>query len=440
MSGSNPERRRDARPALLLAGLVLVAVNLRPALASISPVLEAVREDLGLGRAAAGLLTTIPTLCMGAFAFVSALVSERLGTERAVLWAVVLVGVATVARVAAGDAGVLYASTLAVGVGIAVGQALLPAVVKKHFAERAALVTGLYTVGFNAGAALAAGATVALAGAFGDSWAAGLGSWGLLAVPAAVVWVSATRAITISPAARPEGSATGAAERSRPGLPWRSPRAWLLGVFFASSSCLYLSVLIWLAPLYQDRGMGEGRTGLLLTYFTLVQIAGALVVSALADRARDRRPWLALTLVVTAAGLLAVALVPLASPWGFTALLGFGIGGLFPLALTLPLDYAADPAAAGRLTAMTLGVGYLLAAAGPFGVGALRDATGSYAVVAEHRARAPWYLSKANPSTADMLAKLRRVIIAAQYHPGAARTPTPAEITRVQHAWAAAGL
>ena len=116
----------------------------------------------------------------------------------------------------------------------------------------------------------------------------------------------------------------------------------------------------------------------MLTLFTLVQIIAALVVPALADRSRDRRPWLALVLVMNVAGLAAIALVPLASPWSFTALIGFGIGGLFPLVLTLPLDYSPNPDAANRLTAMMLGIGYLLSALGPLAIGALRDATGSY--------------------------------------------------------------
>ena len=109
----------------------------------------------------------------------------------------------------------------------------------------------------------------------------------------------------------------------------------------------------------------------MLTLFTFVQLFAALVVPVLADRSRDRRPWLALVLVMNVAGLAAIAAVPLATPWGFTALIGFGIGGLFPLVLTLPLDYSPNPDAANRLTAMMLGIGYLISALGPLAVAAL---------------------------------------------------------------------
>ena len=364
--------KSGSRPALLLLGLVLVALNLRPALTSVSPVLESIRQDLGLSRAAAGLLTTIPTLSMGLIAFTTARVGERIGSERGVLWAIVLIGVATAGR-AAGDAvAVLYATTLLVGIGIAIGQALLPAVVKGHFAGRAVLVTGLYTVGFNFGAALAAGATVTLQRAFSGSWAPALGVWALLAVPAVIIWLPLVRA---SPGhTRHRGSPPALS------LPWRSRHAWLLSLFFASTSCLYMSTITWLPPLYQEQGMSAERSGLLLTFFASVQVVAALVVPALADRTDDRRPWLSLTILASVVGLTSMAIVPLANPWGFTALAAFGMGGLFPLALTLPLDYAADPGTASRLIGMTLGVGYLLSALGPFGVGALRDATGGYEV------------------------------------------------------------
>lgn len=213
------------RRILLLAGLVLVALNLRPAFASVSPVLETVRQDLGLSRAVASLLTTIPVLCMGVFAFGAARFGSRVGLERGLLWAVVLIGVATAGRLAGDAATVLYATTLLIGVGIAVGQALLPAVVKRYFPDRAALVTGVYTVGFSGGAAIAAGATVTLENAFGGSWTAALAFWALLAVPAVAVWWPVVRGSS--------GSARQSEGAGSTSLPWGSPRAWLVALFFA---------------------------------------------------------------------------------------------------------------------------------------------------------------------------------------------------------------
>jgi CP family cyanate transporter-like MFS transporter len=115
----------------------------------------------------------------------------------------------------------------------------------------------------------------------------------------------------------------------------------------------------------------------------IVQIPTALLVSALADRSEDRRPWLTLTLAITILGLVFVGFIPLATPWVpwvWAVMLGIGTGGLFPLSLTLPLDNSADAGEASRLTAMTFFVGFLLAAIGPFAAGALHDVTGDYSV------------------------------------------------------------
>jgi CP family cyanate transporter-like MFS transporter len=358
--------------APLLVGLLLVALNLRPAISSVPPVLETIRQDLGLGRAFLGLLTTIPVLCMSVFALVAPKISRRIGAERAVLWAVVLIGAAVAGRLAAGQPGVLFGTTLLAGVGIAVAQSILPAVVKGWFPDRAALVTGLYTVGITGGLALAALATVPIERTLGGFWPGALAAWSLLAAVAAVFWLPLTSRAQSVP--RPEG----AHERTR--LPWRSGRAWSVALFFGAESCLFFSSLTWVAPLYVDRGLDEGHAGLLLAVFALVRVPSAFLFPALADRTGDRRPWLALTLILATFGFCAAGLVPLAAPLVWVVVLGLGVGGLFPLALTLPLDYSANAEEAGRLTAMTFFVGYVVAAVGPVAVGALRDATGGYAV------------------------------------------------------------
>jgi MFS transporter, CP family, cyanate transporter len=359
--------------APLLVGLFLIALNLRPAIASVSPVLETIRQDLGLGRAFLGLLTTIPVLCMSVFALLAPRIAGRLGAERAVLWSVILIGVAVAGRLAAGQPGVLFVTTLAAGVGIALAQSLLPAVVKGWFPDRAALVTGLYTVGITSGLALSALATVPIERALGGFWPGALATWSLLAVVAMVFWLPlASRALRPT---QPEG-----AHRRAP-LPWRSGRAWSVTLFFGAESCIFFSSLAWIAPLYVDHGLDEGQAGLLLALLALVRVPSAFLFPALADRSGDRRPWLAVTLIFTAFGLCAVGLAPLATlwaPWAWMIVLGLGVGGLFPLALTLPLDYSANAEEASRLTAMTFFVGYLLSALGPVAVGGLRDATGGY--------------------------------------------------------------
>jgi CP family cyanate transporter-like MFS transporter len=351
--------------------LVLVALNLRPAIASVPPVLPDIQHDLGLSGTGAGVLTALPVLCLGLFAPAAAWLAGRFGVDRVVAWALVVLGAGTLAR-AVGGAAVLFAATFLAGIGLAVGGALLPGIVKAHFpADRAATVTGLYTTGLAGGALLAAALTVPLRNLFGGSWAPALAVWALPAAAALLVWRRVAAAGSRGPAAEPAPAAGG-------GLPWRSGLAWRVTLYTGLQSLLFYAALTWLSPLYRAHGWSAERAGLLLAVFSLTQLVATLGLPALADRTGDRRPWTALAVGACTAGLLVVAVAPMAAPWLAAAVIGFGTGGQFAMALTLLVDTAADPAASRRLSGMAFLVGYLLAAAGPAAVGVLHDATGGF--------------------------------------------------------------
>lgn len=354
---------------LLLLGLLLVAFNFRPSITSIPPVIEAIRADVDLGYTAVSLLTTIPTFLIGLFAFVATPVSRLIGRERAIFWAVVLVTLSTGLRVWGANAVVLFGTTVLVGVGIAVSQALLPAVVLDRFADRAALVTGLYTASLGLGAAAAAGGTALLAETL-EGWPVALAIWAIPGALAAIVLVPVVRTRSSSAEPPPEEGSAGSL--------WRDRGAVLLAVFFSLDNVLYFSQITWLAPLYVDLGWDAERAGFLLTAFIVAQLCGSLGISAVADRWRDRRPWLALTIGLNAIGLVGIVLFPSLAPWVWALLAGVGLGGLFALILTLPVDLASNAAVADRLTPMMLGVGYIAGSTGPLAVGWSRDALGSY--------------------------------------------------------------
>jgi CP family cyanate transporter-like MFS transporter len=350
--------------------LVLVALNLRPAIASVPPVLPDIQRDLGLSGTGAGALTALPVLCLGLFAPAAAWLAGRFGVDRVVAWALVVLGAGTLAK-AVGSAAVLFAATFLAGIGLAVGGALLPGIVKAHFpADRAATVTGMYTTGLAGGALLAAALTVPLRNLFGGAWAPALAVWALPAAVALLVW-RRVAARAGSPPAEPAAPPAG-------GLPWRSGLAWRVTLYTGLQSLLFYAALTWLSPLYRAHGWSAERAGLLLAVFSLTQLVAALGLPALADRTGDRRPWTALAVSACTAGLLTVAVAPLAAPWLAAGVIGFGTGGQFAMALTLLVDTAADPAASRRLSGMAFLVGYLLAATGPAAVGILHDATGGF--------------------------------------------------------------
>lgn len=360
---------RPAPVVPLLAAVVLVALNLRPAVASVPPLLDTIQRQLGLSSAAAGLLTTLPVLCMGVFAPAGSVLARRLGRERALGAALGVVAAGTFLRGAAPDLAALFGGTLLVGVGIAVAGALLPGLVKAYFPHHTGAATGLYTAGLTGGAAIAAAATVPVSSALGLGWDTALAAWGLLAVAALLVWW---------PLARRAGGALD--EVVVHGLPWRHRTAWLLALYTGGQSLLYYTALTWLAPLYVSRGWTPGHAGLLLAVFSVTQVLSALAVPAAADRTGDHRPWLVLCTGTTGAVLAVLALAPGAAPWLWVVLLGLAVGGAFALALTMVARLAHTPDAAARLSGMTFLVGYLVAASGPVLAGVLRDAFAGFRV------------------------------------------------------------
>jgi CP family cyanate transporter-like MFS transporter len=356
---------------LLVAGIVLVALNLRPALAGVGPLVADVRLATGLSNTALGLLTTLPLLAFGLLSAFTPVVTRRLGVEGALGLALLLIGAGTALR-AVPPTALLFGGTAVLGVGIALGNVLLPALVKRDFAERSGPMTALYSSAMGLGATAAAGAAVPLAGAVG--WRSSLAAWAALAVLALVAWLPQMRRRTL-PRRR---VSTLAALRDL----GRSRLAWAVALFMGLQSLAYYVVLAWLPDLLQARGLGAGAAGGMLALSQAAGIAGSALVPLWAGRLRGQRPiiWtLGAVEAVALAGLFVpTASVALAGLW--VGLLGLVLGGSFGLSLLLLAVRADTPETAAALSGMAQSVGYLVAAVGPFLFGALHDLTGGWTV------------------------------------------------------------
>ncbi|MFC3285463.1 CynX/NimT family MFS transporter [Litchfieldella rifensis] len=343
--------------------MVLVGLNLRPALSSLAPLLARVQQDTGLSALGIGALTTLPVLCLGLFAPCAPWLSKRLGPERTLSLALLVLGLALLLR-ASYSPWLLYSGTLLVGAAIGVCGTLLPALVKRELPQGADLMTGVYTMALCLGGALGAGLSIPLADWLGD-WRRGLASWGVLALIALVAWR------TRMPHPKPRDLPT--PEQGPRVRLMTQPLAWQVTGLMGSQSSLAYIVFGWLPVLLQRRGLGEQEAGWLLAMSVMVQLIAALSAPWLARLGRDQRPAILLVLGATATGLLLLLVGPLTWRWAGVVLLGLGQGGSFSLALTLIVLRSGNPRLAGKLSGMAQGVGYSLAATGPLGVGLLLE-------------------------------------------------------------------
>jgi CP family cyanate transporter-like MFS transporter len=394
---------RPGRPLGLLAALFVVTLALRPQLVGIGPLLPRIQADLGASHAVVGLLTTIPVLCMGLFAPLGPFVAARFGPRRALAGCVaVVVAFGFLRAVAPGTVAVVL-STIGLGLGMGTAGALMSIVVKERAPGIPALATGAYAAGIVAGSLLAAAVAVPVALALGG-WRPALGVFAIGGVASLVGWL-----VLVPADPAPSG------RRVRPPtLPWRSPLAWRLVAVFGLQSLLYYGTVSWLPDVYVERGWSEAAAGSLIAVMHLVGLVTGIAVPWTADRMGSRRAQLTTVAAASLIGLVGVSVLPDAT-WLWVVLLGFGLGAVFPLCLTLPVDVAHGPGEVGAVAALMLLGGYLLSSVGPVLLGFVRDATGDFAA-------SLWLLA----GLAGVLVAACFTLTEARLHRGIRRVPAPA--------------
>jgi CP family cyanate transporter-like MFS transporter len=347
------------------ATIFLVALCLRPAITTVGPVLPQISADEHLGEAAAGVLGALPLL---AFALVSTQVhriSRRHGAERAVSGALLLLALGGAVRSYAGDVG-LWAGTVVIGCAIAVGNVLVPAIVKRDYASNVSRATGIYTAFITMGASVASAVAVPIADAV--DWRLALASWSLLALAVAAVWLP--RARVVAPVAAPPGD-------REPVSVWRQRRAWLITAFMGLQSASFYVLITWLPTVEIANGVSERAAGVHLFLFQGMGILGGLAIPVLLRDARRRPAGAVVAGMPVLLGILGLLLAPeLAAGWA--AIAGLGQGAALVTALTLISLGGSTQAETTRLSGMAQSLGYLLAAGGPIAAGLLAEVSGAW--------------------------------------------------------------
>lgn len=359
----------STRSAFVVAGLILAALNMRPALAGVSPLLDEIMKDVGLSPAGGGAITTVMVVCLGLFGPVAPLLARRVGLDRTLLAALLVLALGIVLRSMDGVAA-LYLGAAVAGTAIAVMNVAMPGVVKQHFPERVGVYTSVYVSALVVGASIASAAVIPLEGATGYGWR---GVSALMAIPvlvAALVWLPQAL-----------GKQGGSANGPRPFRAiLRSKVTWKITLFMGLQSLTYYITLAWLPTIFQESGVSAVDAGYLLSVATLAQVAGTLGAPMHAGGRASQAPHVVVAGALTIAGYLGILLAPSTVPWLWMIVLGVGQGASLALVLLIITLRAPDPASVTALSSVAQSVGYVLAALGPFLIGVMRQESGAWTV------------------------------------------------------------
>lgn len=350
----------------MMLSVILVAFCLRIIITGVGPLLPEITESLGLSGSASGLLTTLPLIAFAAVSSLAGGLGRRWGEGHTISIGLCLILLGTVLRSIAGVAG-LYIGTAIVGISTALGNVLLPAVVKAEYPTRVGQVTAFFTVAMVAAAALALALNVPLANA-GLGWRGALLVWGAAVVITLIVWRK-------NASLRLE--ATEQSESAAPEKPiWKSGLAWCVMLYFGINSLIFYAIIGWLPTILQSSGMESGTAGMVTALYQMVSLIPSLVVPTLAGRRQDQRGWLLLGSVLNIIGIITLmSSTAAAAQVTATVILGLANGCAFSMGLALMGFRAKNAVDAARLSGFAQSAGYALAATGPMVVGWLHDLT-----------------------------------------------------------------
>lgn len=354
-----------------LAAVVLISANLRPGATSIGPLLAEILAGLGQDATWGGLLAALPGACFAAFGAVSVAFAVRVGLTYALWWGMVATALGLALRPWTSDALIFLGLTALAFAGMAVGNVLLPAYIKRRFPDQVPLLMAIYGSLLAVGATLGSLLALPLAEVAPGGWRGSLAVWGLTAaVAGAPMLLIALR----------EGSGRLGSQRRADGPSLlRSRHAVALGIFFGVQSLHAYTQFGWTAQMFRDGGVGRDEAGLLVSILAGLGIVTGVVMPVVVARLRDLR-WVVIGLgLLLVAGYLGILYLPTTASWLWAVCLGLS-GACFPLALSLITARTRDPHLTARLSGFSQSIGYALAATGPLLVGVLLAATGGWTI------------------------------------------------------------
>ncbi|WP_233098830.1 CynX/NimT family MFS transporter [Aureibaculum flavum] len=354
---------------LLLIGILCIALNLRPAIAGVGPLVDDIKLATGLSNAMLGLLTTLPLIAFGVISMLTPLFTNRFGIGKTLFGAMILLIIGILVRYIEGNF-FLYFGTLLFGISIAFGNVLLPGITKRNFSEKSGLVTSLYSAVMAVGASLAAGVSVPLTHIKGVGWRGSLVVWALLAFLAAIIWFPQVNRLKRPPIKNDFIKAMKSLTKSR--------LAWQVAIFMGLQSLTFYVILAWLPAILISRGFDPDYAGWMLSLSQATGILASLIVPIIAGKRKDQRSIVWVLIIMEIIGIIGLMLPQFGGVAIWVSLIGFVLGGSFGLSLLFIVLRSHNTASATELSGMAQSIGYIIAATGPFIFASIFDFTGSW--------------------------------------------------------------
>ena len=339
----------------------IVALNLRLGISSIPPLIGLIRKALQLSNFQVSLLTSIPVICMGIMAFGVKRMQQQFGRDRSILFCLLLLAIGMASRIIFTNYWSLILSSIVIGFSIAIIGPLLSGLIKEYFPQQTGQLIGIYSISMGIGSAAASNFSLSLAKV---SWSFALGSWSILAIVAGIVWFFTMEEKRLSQSV---------VHNTSNGFPLKKIQAWKMVLFFGLQSGLFYGVSTWLVELLVQKGLSRGEASHYLTLFVIIQMIFSFVIPVLMDHWGSARRWILFCGCLILMGVSCLFTNTFLLWIAGILMIGFGLGGYFPIAMLLPLQASEDPLEASLWTGMVQSFGYIVGGAIPILLGIFVD-------------------------------------------------------------------
>jgi len=366
------EQTNQVYRTFLIAGIIIVAINLRPAITSVGPLIGTIRDDIGLSNWSAGILTSLPLVAFAVLSPIVPKLGNRFTNKIIMLTGLILLFIGISLR-SLSFIFFLFLGTLFVGLGIAICNVLLPAVIKDKFPAKVGLMTSIYSTAMGIFAATASGVSVPIASGLGFGWQIALLVWSIPAVIGIIIWFYLIK----KPDATDKEEMKFVSNTGN--RMWKSPLAWQVAAFMGLQSFLFYVTISWLPEILHHYGLTLTAAGWMLSFTQFVGLPASFIVPVLAGRFSSQRGIVITLGIISALGYSGLIVgQSMAAMFFSTILIGLSLSGSFALALTFLGLRARDARQASELSGMAQSFGYVLAAAGPMFIGYLFDLTDTW--------------------------------------------------------------